>query len=189
MNLDRKLIEHCSPTLAGIKTANLFTVKFDCEKRLHTAVNNMNLCLESKGISVKILRQKEATALIYVYRARMLKVDFKDKVAEDILKRYGYENLTVEESINRLSDRLGTFGDFPHEIGLFLGYPPPDVEGFICNKGKNCNLCGYWKVYGDTDKALTEFAKYDKCKMIYKKLWSEGRDILRLAVNKQLKVA
>ncbi len=27
-------------------------------------------------------------------------------------------------------------GDFPHEIGLLLGYPPEDVIGFIENRGQ-----------------------------------------------------
>ena len=38
-------------------------------------------------------------------------------------------------------------GDFPHEIGLLLGYPPEDVSGFIENGGKNFLCSGYWKVY------------------------------------------
>ena len=38
---------------------------------------------------------------------------------------------------------------FPHEIGIFLGYPLADVAGFIRNKGRNCKCIGTWKVYGD----------------------------------------
>ena len=30
--------------------------------------------------------------------------------------------------------RLADGGKFPHEIGLFLGYPPEDVSGFIENR-------------------------------------------------------
>ena len=30
-------------------------------------------------------------------------------------------------------------GEFPHEVGLFLGYPPEDVRGFIENHAKFCN--------------------------------------------------
>ena len=36
---------------------------------------------------------------------------------------------------------------FPHEIGLFLGYPFEDVMGFIENKGENYLCSGCWKVY------------------------------------------
>ncbi len=48
---------------------------------------------------------------------------------------------------------------FPHEIGLFLGYPPEDVCGYIRNKGK-CQKCtGHWQVYGDENFALAKDLK------------------------------
>ncbi len=115
----------------------------------------------------------------------MLINDMSDPQAIAILSQYGYKDLSVQKAIQRLSERLSTYEEFPHEIGLFLGYPPKDVEGFICNKGQNCNLCKYWKVYGNEDAALQKFAKYDKCKEVYKRLWHNGCDILKLTVKKQ----
>ncbi len=52
-----------------------------------------------------------------------------------------------------LSQRLCCEEDFPHEIGVFLGYPLADVIGFIQNRGKNFTACGYWKVYTDPTAA------------------------------------
>ena len=37
---------------------------------------------------------------------------------------------------------------FPHEIGLVLGYPPVDVEGFIKKEGRDFLYSGYWKYMG-----------------------------------------
>ena len=48
---------------------------------------------------------------------------------------------------------MADYGEFPHEVGLFLGYPPEDVEGFIENKACSCKLTGYRKVYSDEEKA------------------------------------
>ncbi len=189
MNLEKSIVEHCSPTLAGIKTANLFTVKFNSVQQLDKNIEKIQSYFDNSGISLRVLRQRENTALIYLFRIHMLENDLKDKNSVEILNRYGYKNLTVSQSVDKLSERLGSIDEFPHEIGLFLGYPPQDVEGFICNNGKNCNLCGYWKVYGDTEEALAKFAKYDKCRMVYKRLWLEGRDIMRLTVKKQSAVA
>lgn len=42
--------------------------------------------------------------------------------------------------------------DFPHEMGILLGYPVEDVEGFIINNGKNELYTGYWKVYDNLTK-------------------------------------
>lgn len=43
--------------------------------------------------------------------------------------------------------RLQRFEAFPHEIGLFLSYPPEDVRGFIEHKGHESKCEGCWKVY------------------------------------------
>ncbi len=186
MDLERRLIEHCAPTLSGLKTASLFTIKYRDKINLNCNVDNWNRSLKERGIVLKILRQGNQTALIYVYRESMLKIDMKDEMSKSILKKYGYENLNLVQSIERLASRLDSYDEFPHEIGLFLGYPPKDVYGFICNKGLNCNLCSYWKVYGDEEEALVKFSKYDKCKQVYKRLWEEGRDILQLTVKKKV---
>ncbi len=181
-DLERYIVEHASPTLARIKTAGLFTIKYINLDDLKSRVNGYNKAFFEKSVKIKILKTKDNIALIYVYRENLLIRDLNNDLSKDILIKYGYINFEIEEILNRLKDRLSLYKDFPHEIGLFLGYPPEDVIGFICNEGKNCNLCGYWKVYGDTKSAIIKFAKYDKCRAVYKKLWQEGRDILRLTV-------
>ncbi len=179
------LIEHCSLTLSSLKTASLFNVKFANEETLYADIDFWNEKFSESGIKLVPLKVANNSALIYMFRQDMLVNDMSDLRAKNILSQYGYENLNVKKAIKKLSKRLYTYEEFPHEIGLFLGYPPEDVEGFICNKGQNCNLCRYWKVYGNENDALQKFEKYDKCKAIYKKLWQEGRDILRLTVKKQ----
>ena len=47
--------------------------------------------------------------------------------------------------LRQLSRRLCCEADFPHEIGVFLGYPLTDVVGFIENQGRNFTCCGCWK--------------------------------------------
>ena len=47
-----------------------------------------------------------------------------------------------------LIDKLNS-NDFPHEIGIFLGYPLKDVVGFMgYGKYQFCKT-RYWRVYGD----------------------------------------
>ena len=69
-----------------------------------------------------------------------------------------------------------------HEIGLFLGYPLEDVQGFIENCGKNYRLCGCWKVYGDPQAALRCFARYEKCARVYLQCYQNGHSLSRLTV-------
>ncbi len=185
MITENLLIEHCSLTLSSLKTASLFTIKFHNKSTLNDDVKFWNEKFTKRGVKVQLLKTNENSALVYVYRHDMLKNDMLNEKASAVLSQYGYENLSVHLALKRLSQRLCACEEFPHEIGLFLGYPPEDVQSFICNKGRNCNLCRYWKVYNNESEALLKFAKYDKCKAIYKKLWHEGRDILRLTVKKR----
>ncbi len=185
MITEKMLIEHCSLTLSSLKTASLFTVKFDNKFALNKDISSWNEKFNQTGAILKLLKVGENSALVYMYRQGMLLNDMNDLRASKILSQYGYKNLSIDKAIEKLSKRLSIYEEFPHEIGLFLGYPPEDVEDFICNKGRNCNLCRYWKVYGNEDNALLKFAKYDKCKAIYKKLWQDGRDILMLTVKNQ----
>ncbi len=182
MITEKMLIEQCSPTLSGLKTASLFTIKTFTDENLSFSLKFWNRKFKPKGLKLIVLKQRDNFALLYLYREAKLKKDFENLTSSKIMDRYGYHGMCVEKKLERLKNRFIDYSEFPHEIGLFLGYPPKDVEGFICNKGQNCNLCGYWKVYGDTKEAMIKFAKYDKCKNIYKKLWEEGRDIMRLIV-------
>ena len=73
------LVEYCSPTLAGIKTANLFNCQYGSHSRAELAfiIALWNRRLNSKGVSLKVLRFSKGNALIYVYRENQLKEDFK----------------------------------------------------------------------------------------------------------------
>ena len=81
-----------------------------------------------------------------------------------------------------MARRLSCGGGFPPPIGVFLGYPLGDVEGFIANRGRNFTCCGCWKSYGDPDAARRHFAQLNKCTAVYLRLFHSGTPVLKLAV-------
>ena len=176
------LIRHCSPTLAGIKTGNLFSCACPSRKDLTRDLCRLNKKLVPKGIRVLPLRVCKGRALIYAYRPNALESDLTDHRARALLLKYGYVPENPNGCVVHLIHRLRSEGEFPHEIGLFLDYPLGDVVGFIENEGRNCKLAGCWKVYGDARAASKLFAKFKKCKDVYSRLWSEGRTVLQLTV-------
>lgn len=100
-----------------------------------------------------------------------------------LLEERGYPvGGSSERCILRLMERLRGGDRFPDEIGLFLGYPPEDVRGFIENKAAGCKCVGCWKVYGDAEAARAVFAKYKKCTDVYRARFAEGRSVERLTV-------
>lgn len=180
--LERYLIEHCSPTLASIKTANLFRYVYSSEEELKNCVEVWNEMLSGKGVFLEVLKKGTQDALIYVYRKEKLREDLEKEGVFAFLKTYGYVHGTERQTIDFLKQRLCRSAGFPHEIGLFLGYPLEDVIGFVENKGRNSKCSGCWKVYGDQDYALHLFEQFKRCKSIYKCLFSEGKTIPQLTV-------
>lgn len=176
------LIRHCSPTLAGIKTGNLFTSTYSSEEEVVEMVREYNRTLGPKGLRILPMCYRKGRVLIYVYRPQKLKEDLEDISACRVLERKGYPCESSERCVVKLAGRLREKEEFPHEIGLFLGYPPEDVKGFMENKNEGCKCTGFWKVYGDEEKARKLFAKYQKCINIYYSQWSLGKSVERLTV-------
>ncbi len=180
---EEMIIKHCSPTLAGLKTANIFSCEYRSEGELKSDIISLNRRLSDKGLRIIPLSKKDNRALIYAFRPSMLLRDLTSGKAEGILSRYGYSGEGLGAYIKRLAVRLSEKKSFPHEIGLFLGYPPDDVLGFIENEAKNFKFTGVWKVYGDEDGARKTFAKYRKCTDAYMKRYASGKSIEHLTVK------
>lgn len=180
--LDHYLIEHCSPTLASIKTANLFSCPFAREEDLEEQISVWNRLLDGKGITLMILRKTDKAALIYVCRLEKLAKDLKNPGVAEFLQVCGYEKTDPGSALEKLQERVATQENFTHEIGLFLSYPLGDVIGFIENAGHNSKCCGCWKVYVNECEAIRTFARYRKCKDVYQRLYREGRSVLQLTV-------
>ena len=63
------LVRNCAPTLAGLKTGNLFTCPYACREEILESLRQLNRRLGSKGIRAVPLRFSEQKALIYLGRA------------------------------------------------------------------------------------------------------------------------
>lgn len=179
---DDLFVRHCSPTLAGMKPGSMFSCAFHSMKELLDDVRQANRVLAPKGVRVLILKCSRGRALIYVFRPKAVEKVLKNQMAVAILKKKGYREMRVEPCICQLMGRFQECEEFPHEVGLFLGYSPEDVWGFIENRASNQKCVGCWKVYGDEVAAQKTFAKYKKCTDIYCSLWEKGKSIERLTV-------
>ena len=177
---DEMIVRYCSPTLAGIKTGSLFSAAFASRRECVEALRRWNALLRGKGLRAVPFANKNGRTTVYVYRISQLGMDFKKAGIRSILTERGYDCDRPERCIARLARRLKSGAEFPHEIGLFLGYPPEDVSGFI-NKAE-CKLTGAWKVYGDKSSAEKTFAQYKKCTRIYSELFYKGKSVERLTV-------
>jgi len=128
--------------------------------------NRKKAMCKASGLHLAELRSKNDSSLFLIYDRNELDKAIRNKWSLNIFKRYGYRTSgNIDEFIERLSNRFSS-SDFPHEVGLFLGYPPGDVKAYIENEGKNSACCRYWKVYGNVEKAQETWARIDEAQSL-----------------------
>ena len=156
--------------IAGVKSANLVSVsKFsfpNAQEQLE------QISKESCPLKFALVCSCAQRVLVFVYREDLLESTLCADEAALWLEQFGYaKNMNLAEKVAHLVDRLEREascascerGVFPHEVGVFLGYPLEDVKGFVSHGGQGAKISGYWKVYGDEERARKVFALYEKC--------------------------
>lgn len=183
---EKLIVNCCAPTLAGLKTGSMFTCDYDLEKNLMCSICNLNKRLKFKGVSAIPLRWKNGKALIYIFRPDKLSQDLNLSESREILNSLGYEydtNKCLAKLLMRMRTDKKRFNDFPHEVGLFLGYPPSDVKAFIDCNGKGYKFIGGWKSYDESEKTKDLFEKFSKCTLVYKEAINNGIGLEKLTVK------
>lgn len=161
---ERQLALHCAPTLAGLKAGSMVAFPLQDVEELMKLIQEYQQCLQCKGIRLRILSEQRRHILLLIYRPSILHRVLQRELAQKILHSCGYHaDAGLEELLDCLCSRCVAPGDFPHEIGLFLGYPPQDVDGFIRFKGQKFVCSGYWKVYNNEKAVRRLFACYQDC--------------------------
>ena len=177
------LVNHCAATLAGHKTGSLFSYRHRPGEAMQTQIEALLTTLRAKGVEIRLLKQTGNACLIYVYRPSMLAVTLMQPEVSHFLQSLGYREDSADGYLEQLTRRIGCVKDFPHEIGVFLGYPLGDVQGFIAHRGTRFRCLGCWKAYGDEEDACKRFHLYRKCRRIYTACYQQGMPLSRLTVT------
>lgn len=174
----------CAPVLMKRKVSNLLIVDKKCEPRVTKLFKNSGLDtlkLDSRGGRITFLVYNRAAAWKYI---------MQDSIRE-FLKDEGYDTSGFKNILKCLVKRYGAVSreknSFPHEIGVFLGYPLDDVKGFIENKGRGYVASGYWKVYTEPERKKKIFRNYDKATDTVLRKMRDGlamEEIISSAYNK-----
>lgn len=155
---EEAVILHGAPTLAGIKTGSLFRCAYASDEEMRAGLREWNRRFSGKGLRVVPLSFRENKALLYLYRPSRLSRDLSDEAASAILSDCGYCGGSPARCLSCLAKRIQSNGDFPHEIGLFLGYPPEDVKGFIEHRDCDLNASAAGRSTGTRQRHRGRFA-------------------------------
>jgi hypothetical protein len=176
-NLEVQIAVQCAPLLTGIKISNLLIV----QKENARYVEEM---FQGSEIFYSILCKTNKKTTFLLYRLNELSNYLSNKEVRRLLAVLGHKNHTLSELFSSFRIQYEAYmkcgGEFPHELGLLLGYPVEDVYGFIANKGQNFLYAGYWKVYANFSEKLKMFQRYNQAKEITIQLVSSGAGILEI---------
>ena len=155
-----RVVTQCAPVLKGVKISNLITMKPGGWRKIRA----------------------------YLKKSRIICIPlYADAEVREFLRSCGYESFEVASVLVRLRRRYqlyaGISKEFPHELGVLLGYPVGDVQGFIDNRGENSLTSRYWKVYQNPKEAEKIFDLYDRVKEEALKEIMCGRTLSHVAVS------
>ena len=160
-DMELQLALQCAPLIMGLKTSNLLNIPRKGYEVVRKIVG------EGK-ISCLLLFATEHKATVLLYRKSSLEAYLKQERVQELLWRAGYRKLSLAGVLLTFRERYRQYmqekKDFPHEMGVLLGYPIEDVEGFMKHQGKNCLCTGYWKVYADREGKQQIFKRFEYAK-------------------------
>lgn len=145
------------PTILGIKPGELINVPMNIDwQRYKEYLKNS---AKFDFIEVKKLT-RIARIQIYFYNKKNLEVTLFNKANHAFLISLGYpreKNLTAY--LNLLVDKMRN-NTFPHEIGIFVGYPLKDVLGFMGKSSLKLVKVQGWRYYGDQTLSEKYYCRY-----------------------------
>jgi hypothetical protein len=157
--------------LDGEKPANLITLvnrRQACGRNLYRMWQaHGDSLLGEDGLAVRELSDCGDSLLLLLYRPQPLAALLARPNVAGFLRKAGYTNPADQEtSLTELQSRISATR-FPHEIGVFLGYPLKDVAGFMGWAPLPFTCQGPWKIYGDPADSLglAEGFRQSRCRM------------------------
>lgn len=177
MEMNTQMALQCAPVIMDIKISNLLIVDIEDKERVMDT-----FC--GTVFSLYILYMSDRKVVFLIYDREKLVGYLRRRENQRLLRILGYREYDPLSVLLEISRRyqgyMQKIREFPHELGILLGYPIEDVMGFIVNHGQNPLFTGYWKVYDNTEEKKLLFEQYRKAKELVIRLVAQGVSIKQL---------
>lgn len=155
--------------LAGAKPASLINLvdrDHHCGRNLYRLWKESGRALlEQSGLVGRELIDRGDSLLLLVYAPSLLDALLQRPATRAMLHRAGYAQAAETTAVlAELQERCRVGEGFPHEIGIFLGYPLKDVAAFLGWVAIPFTVQGPWKIYGQPEKSLDLAATHQRCR-------------------------
>lgn len=118
--MQMQMAMHCAPVLAGLKPSNAVTLDYIDSKELIQS-------LAGSDIKCGLIYSGNGKCLWLLYREQQVNQYLMDSENQRFLKHCGYSSFQIQNILYTLKNRYRLYkagqADFPHELGLILGYP------------------------------------------------------------------
>lgn len=176
---------YAAPTWQGLKPATLIRPDAGGRNLVDALVKTGQRLSRIFGVGIADFRNRAGDLLLLIYQPCLLRSVLTVRETEALLREAGYETpaANLETVLARLRQKCSC-QRFPHEIGVFLGYPPCDVRRFMAEGGRHCpnregNHC--WRAYGDDSEARQRSRSYRQAKHRAAELIVGGADLDEMA--------
>ena len=155
------LVNQCAPVIKRLKPATMLMIENQCLK---------NFCILAQEWQLErfLLYGGVKKSSVLLFHSDALNAYLNQFEVRQFLAKMGYEQVLLENQLKKLGQRIEQYyelnQEYPHELGIFLGYPIGDVLGFLTQKGEQVLYRGYWNVYCDVEEAKSTFASFDRAR-------------------------
>lgn len=175
------LMLECSEVLAGVKPANLISLvnrTRSCGRNLYHLWqrHHEELAVRFSNLTIRVLQTGQRAMMLLCYNHDQLERHLSHAGIRTLLRKAGYDaDASCEELLGELNRRIGDNDSFPHEIGLFIGYPAKDVAAFMGMVSLPFACQGPWKIYGNPAQSLGLAEQYRCCRQRMTAILTSGK--------------
>ena len=166
----KRILEMLGAVILGSKPAEIINVpgsKEDKKIKLSQIEAFFSNC---SRITYRVITTHDGGKRVLFINEKSMEKVLVNKRCINFLKFVGYSSdYELNDYMDELVFRLQS-EEFPHEIGVFLGYPLKDVLGFM-GYGKNELVeVKNWRIYGDKEISYEVYNNFMRDKAIMKEM-------------------
>ncbi|NLT95334.1 MAG: DUF3793 family protein [Clostridia bacterium] len=160
----QELLVKLSPTIIGVKPAELINIKFGALEKCRRYFGPFT---DFKYMEIRDFTRLGRKQLFFYHRQCLMEV-LNNEENKKFLIKLGYPSaFDINHYLAILAKKLQS-NSFPHEIGIFLGYPLKDVLGYMGLSSQKVIKVKGWRYYGDESLSLLQYNKFLKARDVFK---------------------
>ena len=182
--LTAHLMLECAEVLGGVKPANLISIvnrTRSCGRNIYQLwlSHHKELTTRIADLTFVVLKTKPQALLLLCYNRNQLERHLSHGGIRALLQKAGYETgASCEQLLTGLCRRIEKNDSFPHEVGLFIGYPAKDVAAFMGLVDLPFTCQGPWKIFGKPEQSLVLAEQYRSCRNRMRSILASGNSSL-----------